>query len=465
LPDGVPRRVVHWTVRRHSGAVSFKPVTIRSAAPASPLQLFDELPRMTGAVPELWRQQGDVLREYAANFASRADVAVELPTGTGKTIVGLLLADWRRRMFNQPVVYACPTHQLAHQVAKVAAREGIPTVTLVGPYKKWASPSVSRYDDSQAVALTTYSAVFNASPKLGTPGTVLFDDAHAGEQYVAEAWSVEVDRFQHPLAWTATLASVRSALDGMFLQRLDKSDADVSVRHDVRLVVPQRREGMVTQLDEGLALLPEGSDAWWRRSMIRAGLASCLVYVSLNKILIRPFIPPTADNRTFTDAGQRLYLSATLGRAGELERAFGRTSIDRLPLPTDARNPRSGRRYFVFAELASGNPGAIARDVTQRAGKALVLAPSGDAAVRGAADVNVAGWPILGKDDIERSLEPFAKAEHAILALAGRYDGIGTIRGRLCGLVLPVGVGEAGVPASVVVGEGVVEDPGADLEQ
>ena len=30
----------------------------------------------------------------------------------------------------------------------------------------------------------------------------------------------------------------------------------------------------------------------------------------------------------------------------------------------------------------------------------------------------------------------------------------GTNRGRLCGLVLPVGVGEAGVPASVVVGEG-----------
>jgi hypothetical protein len=199
--------------------VPFKPVTARSIAPASPLQLFDALPRMTGAVPELWRQQGDVLREYAANFASRADVAVELPTGTGKTIVGLLLADWRRRTFRLPVVYACPTHQLAHQVAKFAAREGIPTATLVGGHRQWPSETLSRYDDSQAIALTTYSAVFNASPKLGNPGTVLFDDAHADEQYVAEAWSVEVDRLQHPQAWAATLASVRGALDGMFLQR------------------------------------------------------------------------------------------------------------------------------------------------------------------------------------------------------------------------------------------------------
>ena len=40
----------------------------------------------------------------------------------------------------------------------------------------------------------------------------------------------------------------------------------------------------------------------------------------------------------------------------------------------------------------------------------------------------------------------------------------GTNRVRLFGLVLPVGVGEVGVPASVVVGEGVVEDAGADLQ-
>ena len=45
-------------------------------------------------------------------------------------------------------------------------------------------------------------------------------------------------------------------------------------------------------------------------------------------------------------------------------------------------------------------------------------------------------------------------------------DESGTNRGRLRGLVLPVGgVGEVGVPASVVVGVGVVEYPGADLEQ
>ena len=41
----------------------------------------------------------------------------------------------------------------------------------------------------------------------------------------------------------------------------------------------------------------------------------------------------------------------------------------------------------------------------------------------------------------------------------------GTNRGRLRGQVLLIGcVGEVGVPAPVVVGEGVVEYPGADLQ-
>ncbi len=41
----------------------------------------------------------------------------------------------------------------------------------------------------------------------------------------------------------------------------------------------------------------------------------------------------------------------------------------------------------------------------------------------------------------------------------------GTNRGRLRGQVLLIGcVGEVGVPAPVVVGEGVVKYPGADLQ-
>jgi hypothetical protein len=338
-------------------------------------------------------------------------------------MVGLLIGDWRRRKYRRPVLYACPTQQLVHQVGAVSKREGVPAVTLLGSHTKWSPVDQSRYDGGEALGITTYSAIFNAAPKVGEPGTIVFDDAHAAEQYVSEAWSVSVNRFQHEKAYPALLKALRPGLGGMFYQRMEDTSADLRARLDVRLVVPLRRSKMAEAIDGALGLLEEGTSAWWSWNSVRPGLTSCLVYVSWREILIRPFIPPTSENEPFAGASQRLYLSATLGRAGELERSFGRSKIARLPLP-DGRSPRSGRRYFVFADLADGDTNDLATEVTTAAGKALVLATSTDAAKKAADGLNVNGWPILGKDHIEKSLDAFATKDHAILALAGRYDGI-----------------------------------------
>ena len=155
----------------------FKAVSSAAPAPEGPLELFDELPRMPGSVPELWRQQGEILTDYKLKFENEPDVAVELPTGTGKTVVGLLIGDWRRRKYQRPVLYACPTQQLANQVAVVAKREGMPGVTLLGSHTKWSPVDESKYEGADALGITTYSAIFNTAPKVGYPGTIVFDDA------------------------------------------------------------------------------------------------------------------------------------------------------------------------------------------------------------------------------------------------------------------------------------------------
>jgi hypothetical protein len=379
---------------------------------------------MPGAIPELWRQQGEILTDYAKHFEKKRDVAVELPTGTGKTMVGLLIADWRRRKYRRPVLYACPTQQLVHQVGSSARREGMPVVTLIGSHKEWSAVDKSRYDGGEALGITTYSSIFNAAPKVGSPGTIVFDDAHAAEQYVAECWAIAVDRSHNVDAYAALLAAVRPGLSGMFHDRMEQATADVQARSDVKLVIPSRRPKMLEALNAALAHLKDGSSAWWAWNTVRPGLASCLVYVSWREILIRPFIPPTSENEPFEGADQRIYLSATPGHAGELERSFGRARIERLLLP-DGRTPRSGRRFFLFSELTAVDDKAeLAAEVTAAAGKALVLATSTEIARKVADTMNPSDWPILGKDEVETNLDAFAKLEHGILALAGRYDGI-----------------------------------------
>ena len=414
------------------------------ASYASPEDLYRDLPRRAGAVPGLWSHQADILRDYVGH-ADDADVALELPTGTGKTLTGLLVAEWSRRTRSERVLYACPTKQLARQVAASAFREGIDASLLIGRHADWDPVQLDRYEATDAIAITTYSSIFNSNPHLAGPSVVLFDDAHAGEHYVGEQYAVNVKRWvRQSGAWVdnehydRVLEAVAPALDGVFVERLLAMDPDPSVHDLVRMVVPLRQPGMVSALGARLS----GSDAPDRYgyAMISGGLASCLVYVAYSGILIRPLIPPTYQNSLFNEARQRLYVSATLGDGGELERAFGRTGMTKLTLPEGSAAPRYGRRFFVFPELVEdADSQTLSREVVKLAGKALVLSPQTDRAMKEAAELAQPAWPVLGIDAVEETMAPFADLTHGMCGLAGRYDGI-DLPGDACKLVVLAGL-------------------------
>ena len=98
--------------------MAFKKPNSKSAVPDSPDRLFIDLSRRKHA--SLFDHQGQVLRSYASDAINNSDVAIQLPTGSGKTLVGLLLAEWRRRKFDEKVVFLCPTRQLVNQVVEEA---------------------------------------------------------------------------------------------------------------------------------------------------------------------------------------------------------------------------------------------------------------------------------------------------------------------------------------------------------
>jgi len=99
--------------------MAFKKPPSHTPVPESPDRLFRDLPRRKHA--SLYDHQGQILRNYVARAQNVPDVALQLPTGSGKTLVGLLLAEWRRRKNRERVVYLCPTRQLVNQVVEEAS--------------------------------------------------------------------------------------------------------------------------------------------------------------------------------------------------------------------------------------------------------------------------------------------------------------------------------------------------------
>ena len=58
----------------------------------------------------------------------------------------------------------------------------------------WNQAELAQYTRGDAIAITTYSAIFNLNSYLDDAQTLVFDDAHAAEGYVAEAWALSVGR-------------------------------------------------------------------------------------------------------------------------------------------------------------------------------------------------------------------------------------------------------------------------------
>ena len=65
--------------------------------------------------------QAHILTAYAEGHADRPDVAIELPTGVGKTLIALLLADFALDR-GWSVAYLAGSNALAEQVATAAAQ-------------------------------------------------------------------------------------------------------------------------------------------------------------------------------------------------------------------------------------------------------------------------------------------------------------------------------------------------------
>jgi RAD3-like DEAD/DEAH box helicase len=298
------------------------------AAPKDAESLFGELPRTPRGVGALWSHQADHLRTYDRDHRTTKDVALELPTGSGKTLVGLLIADWRRRALRHRVVYACPTKQLARQVLRCAENQGIPVVLLIGPNSQWDLRQVTHYSAAEAVAVTVYSHIFNINSHLSDAQTLVFDDAHAAEGFLAEAWALTIDR--NHLAYKDLFDALGANIDPHLVARMTGPVSSTSSGMEVRMIPVSSISHCIEDIDRLLAAELTGAAAW-EFKMIRPSLKSCLFYVARSGWYVRPMIPPTFDHPPFTDPEQRIYLSATLGEAGELERAFGRFPIARVP--------------------------------------------------------------------------------------------------------------------------------------
>lgn len=408
--------------------MAFKKIGTTAAIPDTPDLLLRELPRRK--IPDVLPHQQDVMRRYVTDALDHPDVALQLPTGSGKTLVGLLIAEWRRKKFKERVVYLCPTRQLVNQVVDQANnRYGLSVTGFTGQARSYLPEQKAAYQNIESIAVTTYNSLFNVNPYFKEADIVIIDDAHAAESYFSQMWSVHVSALfpGHAAVHRALCLVLGKYLDPLSFSRLQ---GEANIPADVAWIDKFPTPVFCKLHNEIAAILDTHAaalDLRYSWSLLRDHLHSCHLYLGNGELLLRPIVVPTWTHEPFKRPKQRLFMSATLGAGGDLERLTGRRLIKRIPIPDGWDRQGVGRRYFIFPErtLTEDEIPNLRHSLMACAGRSLVLVPSDNRKNILSEEIERSiGFISFDASMLETSKTKFVNEKNAVAIIANRYDGI-----------------------------------------
>ena len=396
---------------------------------------------------KLWPAQDHILKKYSDGFIDKGDVAIELPTGAGKTLIALLIAEvWRRK--NRKVAILSANKTLARQMATETKQLGIPAVLMEG--KGIDIPSVNKRDYQRAnkIAVMNYWVYFNQKPVVDHADLIIMDDAHLAEHCLHSLWSVEIDRYKHKNLFKDLVTELMNRFPEytVLYDAIDDNSSSITPPELLSFIDQVNISSRLKEIIDSSSLLDTDGDLKFRWDRLRNSVNEANIYLSVNSLWIRPYIYPLIDNGHYSAASQRLYMSATIGDSSDLSRRLGTKIIDKIPVSQEFSEATSGRRFIVMNRIDD-------KDIPERLQAAILAAlrkcPKSVWMCTSRSEAEkfeeiVPKW-LEGKgfdkqktwllSSLGDEIDQFKKAKSGHLFVSGRFDGM-DFKGEECRLVV-----------------------------
>lgn len=371
--------------------------------------------------------QSDMLNLYNENIEKKT-VALELPTGSGKTLVGLLIGEYRRRKNKEKILFLCPTNQLVNQVVEQSnMKYGLKAIAFCGKQRDYLPKDKGNFLMADAIGVTTYSSFFALHSFFDDVDVIIMDDVHSCEDYIISNWTIQID--DKSTTFSEIVELLKPYISETDCQYLLENEYIPEVASWCNMLPMPL---ILNKLDEIRVILQqgieEGTSNYYAYLKISENLKECNIYIANRKILIRPWIAPTMSFKAFVSAKQRILMSATLGRSGELERITGIENIFRLPIVNDWDKKGLGRKFFTFPDLSLGEDEQlkVIMALQNLCKRSVFLVPDSQWAngIKDFFKAKSEDIKIFDAKDIEESKKSFVDTQEATVILANRFDGI-----------------------------------------
>lgn len=272
----------------------------------APREIFGLLPRKGGRFLYLRDVQAEVLNQWFRRKDEK-DIVLKMNTGSGKTLIGLLILKSSLNDGVMPAVYVVPDSYLVQQVISQANELGVVTTDDATDLGFLSGKKVLVINVYKLVNGKSVFGVGSEGSKIQI-GCLVIDDVHACLSTTESQFTLRID--SGIKAYTELL---RLFLDD--LQR--QSDAGVREIQDAdpNRIMPVPFWGWISKLDKVTSILhkireEDGILFVW--PLIKECLKQCTCVFGADEVEISPWNLPIDMIPSFVHAKRRIFMSATL---------------------------------------------------------------------------------------------------------------------------------------------------------
>lgn len=380
-----------------------------------PIKIYDGLPK--GKVNDLWRGQYLALEEFNEQ-KEKTNIAINLNTGGGKTVIGLLSGQSMANELDGQVFYLCGSNQLINQTKEASELLELKLAT----YYNGEMYNEREFNLGKVQCLTNYQVLFNGKNRRFNNDIqgIIFDDSHVASHIIRDNFTLKISQSEFPKTYETLVGQTRPYFEKIY--RSQEFEQVVTFKDDPSVIfIPlfvwhSIKDKFIESLTNENVTRNRSTMFSWEH--LRNNLDLCAVFITADMIEISPFLPPIHELNFMSEQTRKIFLSATVQDKPEFIRTFGFEPDIHIEPKTSAGE---SERLIVTPYM---NP-TIKNDVFEyivdlsHKEKVLIIAKS---------EHNARKWRSHEIDftstDFSDKVNEFKNAESGILIAPARYEGM-----------------------------------------
>lgn len=293
---------------------------------------------------EVWKKWFDIRNEK--------NVILKMNTGSGKTVVGLIMLQSCLNEEKGPAIYVVPDNYLVKQVIDEAKRLGISATVDKDDYN---------YSNSKAILVTSIQTIVNGHSYFGMReagnypiGSIIIDDVHACMDKIIDQFMIKID------AETDAYKELIALFNSSLKDYNPKNYIDVVEMKDCRnnILVPywewQRQQDniyrILTKYNNS-----DNTSIYFGLPLIERCLETCDCIITASAIEISPKGIDLDKISSLEEASRRIYMSATLADDSVFVSALGLDTEDMKNIITPENANDMGDRLIIFPKYVNSD--------------------------------------------------------------------------------------------------------------